>query len=89
MGKTYRTPVHAAQAFVRAGRRTGAVEVLGGGWWRVQGWPRAIQGGEALARELARRGKLRTLPDGRGELVTVSPGPAYAATVTTTTTGEV
>ena len=77
MARTYRASRAAAAAFVRAGRQTGAVQVLGGGWWRVAGWPRPVQGEVALARELERRGKLRRLGDGRAELLTTSPGPAY------------
>jgi hypothetical protein len=67
--QTYRTPGHAARAYVEAGKRQGTVEALGGGWWRLAGWARPVQGLSALAGQLARRGLLRCDDDGRCQLV--------------------
>lgn len=76
--KAYKTPEHAARAFVEAGKRAGTLVVLGGGWWELRQLPRAaggtvparkrLQGLGALARLLEARGALRDLPGGRAEL---------------------
>jgi hypothetical protein len=74
--RTYATPTDAARAYVRAGRETGTVTVLGGGWWRVTGLGlgrRPVQGWRALTIILERRGRLRRLADGGAELTTLTP----------------
>lgn len=60
--RQYATRDRAIAAWLRRAKRTGAIEVRGGGWWRVGRDRRAIQGFGPLGDWLARRGELRCVP---------------------------
>lgn len=60
--RRYATRDQATVAWLRGAKHAGAVTVLGGGWWHVQGWTRPVQGLDRLAGELARRGLVRRVP---------------------------
>jgi hypothetical protein len=47
-----------ARRWLRAAKRKGIVTVLGGGWWKITGWHKPVQGFGALAVKLAGRGVL-------------------------------
>jgi len=51
--KQYPTRDLAVAAWLRRAKRAGRVQTLGGGWWRVQGWRKPVQGFAALAPRLA------------------------------------
>ena len=61
-GKQYDSRDQATAAWLRRAKRSGTVQVLGGGWWRVQGWRRPVQGLAVLAWHLERRGLVRKVP---------------------------
>lgn len=46
----------AARAWLKAAKARGDVEVLGGGWWKIRGLGRPVQGFHALALRLRRIG---------------------------------
>lgn len=57
-GETRVTAEREARRWLRQAKATGLVDVLGGGWWRIRGWNRPVQGFRGLAVALVRRGVL-------------------------------
>jgi len=70
----YPTPEKAAAAWLRAAKRAGTVETLGGGWWQLARGPR-LQGLTALAGWLRAGGQLVTSWDGSVQLLLPPDAP--------------
>lgn len=71
--RTYSNTGAATKAWLRAAKKSGTVTVLGGGWWKVAGWHRPVQGFGVLERELLRRRLVLMNPDGTFRLMDATP----------------